>query len=137
MVPYLLLVFLLTLPFWMLDWLTGIALMPGLPISGLATFVPAIAAIVVVFATERGAGVGRLLSVSLGLRGRAGSLSLAIAILALPALTVLGWGLGGLLGRPPATIVLGASDGALLLVLFLLGAVGDCLLYTSPSPRDS
>jgi len=130
---YLLLAIVLTIPFWLVGWFSGLELLPGLPVSGLATFVPALAAIVVAFMQERGAGVRRLLGSSFGLRGRAG-LALTIGLLALPMVTLLLWSWQVATGRP-VVIVLGPIQLVVLSVLFVVAAAGEEIGWTGFATR--
>ncbi len=58
---YFLLVFVLTIPFWILGGVTGIDLLPGLPIAALAVVIPMLAAIILTYRQHQTAGVKALL----------------------------------------------------------------------------
>jgi hypothetical protein len=51
------LVFVLSLPFWLIGSVTGLLLAPGLPVSALAAFSPALSAAILVYREKGGAGV--------------------------------------------------------------------------------
>ena len=100
--PYVLLVILLSLPFWALAQVAQAEPLPGLPLSGLMAFVPALAAILLVARAQGAAGVRALLARSLDVRrmqghGRAWALvPLAVVVTWLPALAQ-----GGLTPQSP------------------------------------
>jgi hypothetical protein len=58
---FIVLVFVLSIPFWVLGNVYRMELLPGLPISSLAAFTPGIAAVVMVFRDDRFSAVSRLL----------------------------------------------------------------------------
>lgn len=58
---FFLLVFLLSIPFLLLGSATSLQLLPGLPLSALMTFCPALAAVILVYREHTGAGVRALL----------------------------------------------------------------------------
>lgn len=60
-IPFLILVFVLSMPFWILGSMLDIQLLPGLPIGALAVFTPGIAAAVLVYRDGRFLAVGCLL----------------------------------------------------------------------------
>ena len=55
------LVFLLSSPFWALSWLTGLLLLPGLPLAGLMAVCPGIAALILSGRENGASGVKELL----------------------------------------------------------------------------
>lgn len=133
LVAFFVLVLLLTVPLWLLDQMTAVQLMPGLPLSALASFVPAIAAIIVVLFVARGAGLRRLMVQSFG--GRSALPAALVGIAGMLAVTALMWLILLLLGRPIVSAI-GPVDVAVLLFLFLVGAVGEEIGWTGfATPR--
>jgi len=55
------LAFALAVPFWLIGAVTGLELLPGLPVASLATVCPVIAAVILVYRENNGAGVMALL----------------------------------------------------------------------------
>ena len=92
--------FAISVPFWLVGALTGGELLPGLPVSGLMAVCPVLAALALVYRDERGTGVARLLKRSLDYdRVRPRSWFIVIALLA-PAMTVATYWIMRWLGSP-------------------------------------
>jgi membrane protease YdiL (CAAX protease family) len=125
LLAYFLLCILLMVPFWILGALTGIALLPGLPIAALGVVCPVTAALILVYRAQKRAGVVALLKRSFDfnrIRDRRWYLAL---LLIMPAVMALSYGALRLAGVavPPPRITL---TGALALVAFgFLGALGE------------
>lgn len=93
------LVFALSIPFWLIGGLTGVELLPGLPVSSLASFCPLAAALILVHQKDGGTGMIELLKRSFD-AGRIDSAAWYVPmILLMPALMALSYGLMRLIGR--------------------------------------
>ena len=126
--PYVLLVILLSLPFWALAQVAQAEPLPGLPLSGLMAFVPALAAILLVARAQGAAGVRALLARSFDVRrmqghGRAWALvPLAVVVTWLPALAQ-----GGLTPQSPAVY----WAPFVMLAAFFVAALGEELGWSA------
>src|SRR3954466_13890752 len=60
LVAYALLVFVLTVPFWIAGWVFDISILPGLPLAVFAIFVPSLAAAIVIGRTDGRSAVAAL-----------------------------------------------------------------------------
>lgn len=89
MVQFLLLAFVLIVPFWLIGAATGLMLLPGLPVAALATFCPATAALIVVYREGSGTGIAVFLKKSFSLRSK---LLLARTLLVMPVVSTLSFG---------------------------------------------
>src|SRR3712207_5711821 len=97
---FFLLVFALSLPFWLVGAVTGAWLLPGLPVSSLMIACPAIAAAVLVYRENKSAGVRALLKRAFD-HGRIGAkVWYAPILLLMPGAMVLMYGLMRLTGSP-------------------------------------
>ncbi|WP_374472429.1 CPBP family intramembrane glutamic endopeptidase [Phenylobacterium sp.] len=119
--PFFGLVLALSLPFWILGWLAPVQVLPGLPVSALMAFTPALAA--ALLATRSG---GR--AALLGLLARAGDAgrmrgraAWPLLILLMPALGLAAWLVQGAGPGPgaPAWVL------AAMLVAFFVGGLGE------------
>jgi uncharacterized protein len=119
------LVFALSIPFWLIGGLTRIELLPGLPVSSLMTVCPLIAALILVSQGSGGAGMIALLKRSFD-AGRIGTAAwYAPMILLMPALMALSYGVMRLMGTPvpgPQFTLLAPLG---LFVMFFVGALGE------------
>ncbi len=88
---FLLLVLLLSIPFWVLDTIYPIELLPGLPLSALGVLVPTLAACILVYKNERRTGVFQLLKRAFDWRRVENKNWLLIAILINPLIAILAY----------------------------------------------
>ena len=122
---FLVLVFVLSIPFWALGIIHPIQLLPGLPISALGAFAPALAAIILVYKNERLSGVLQLLRRSLDFK-RITNKNWYLAIVFInPAIAVLAYeimlAVGKLLPNPaPLTLAIFP-----MFILFFIAALGE------------
>jgi uncharacterized protein len=119
LLPFFLGVFILSIPFWWIGAVTGLELLPGLPVSALAAFCPVMAAILVLSRTSGGAGVTALHE---RLRPR---FWLVPILLLMPAAMALAYGWMRALGvpLPMPHFAVGAVPGMFL--AFFLAALGE------------
>ena len=114
------LVFALSAPFWLLGALTDAQLLPGLPLSALGAVCPLMAALVLVYAERKRAGVSELLKRSFDY-GRIRAAWCLPIILLMPALKLTVYGLMRWFDLPvPAP----QFHAFVLLVMFLAFFVG-------------
>jgi membrane protease YdiL (CAAX protease family) len=119
------LVLVLSIPFWLLGFVYPVELLPGLPISALGAFMPALAALILVYWKDQLAGATRLLRRSFDFGRIQNGLWIVVALLANPAIAILAYLLIGATGTaiplpaPPTLTVLP------MFALFFLGALGE------------
>lgn len=90
---FFLLVFVLSLPFWLIGTVTGLQLLPGLPVSALMVVCPAMAASILVYQENKTAGVIELLKRSFDYKRISAKVWYAPIVLLMPGVTVLTYGL--------------------------------------------
>ncbi len=122
---FFLLVFALSIPFWLAGSMTDLQLMPGLAVSALMAFCPAIAALILVHRESGRAAVTELLARSLDFR-RIRAKRWYVPILLLMAVVNLAvYGLMKWMAMPvPAPQIL-VPAAPLMFVAFLVGALGE------------
>jgi membrane protease YdiL (CAAX protease family) len=119
------LVFILSIPFWILGIVHPFQLLPGLPISALGAFTPAIAALILFYKSNRFPGVLWLLQRSLDFKRVENKYWYLAFILINPAIAVLAYGImrtGNETIPKPAPLTL---DIFPLLLIFFIGALGE------------
>lgn len=119
------LIFILTIPFWVLGAIKPIELLPGLPISALGAFIPAMAALILVYKIDRLSGVLQLMGRSFDFKRVENKGWILAALLIPPAVAVLAYVImsagGELLPKPaPFTFVI-----LPMFVLFFISALGE------------
>jgi membrane protease YdiL (CAAX protease family) len=120
---FFLLVFILSLPLWMIGALAPLQLLPGLPVSSLMAFCPLIAASILVYKEDKITGVTGLLKRSFDYKRIRAKVWYIPAILLMPGIAVLAYGLIRLLRLPlpPITQFPGLSGVAMFLAFFIAG----------------
>jgi len=119
------LVTVLSVPFYSVSALTGFTLLPGLPVSSLATFCPVTAAGILTYEVGRGAGVAALLKRSFDFRRiRAKTWYLPVALL-MPAVMVMSFAAIRLSGLPVPVPEINVLQASILVAAFFLAALGE------------
>jgi membrane protease YdiL (CAAX protease family) len=119
------LVFALSIPFWLIGGLAGRELLPGLPVSSLMTVCPLIAALILVSQRSGAAGMIDLLKRSFD-AGRIDSAAWYVPmILLMPALMALSYGLMRLMGTPVPGPQFTLLAPLALFGMFFVGALGE------------
>jgi membrane protease YdiL (CAAX protease family) len=119
------LVFALSIPFWLAGGVTSLQLLPGLPVSALEFICPGLAALILTYRESRGRGVKALLMRSFDYGRIKGKLWYAPILLLMPGITLLSYGLLRFVGVPlpmPGFPVLRALA---LLLVFFVAALGE------------
>ena len=122
---FFLLVLLLSIPLWAVAQLTGVQLVPGLPLSALQAFVPVVAAGIVVGGTRGRRSVTALLKRSLDFRRVQGRHWFLVALLLMPLVMLAGWAVLPLTGTalpPPQFSIIGEVA---LFAAFFVAAEGE------------
>ncbi len=123
--PFFLLVFALSLPFWLAGTLTSFQLLPALPVSALMFVCPATAAAIFAFREHQSGGVKELLARAFDFRRVKATIWYVPGILLMPGIMILSWEvirLAGVLLPAPAFSV---GTTLALFVAFFIGAVGE------------
>ncbi len=119
------LVFALSIPFWVLGAIKPIQLLPGVPISAIGAFTPALGALVLIYKNDRLSGVLRLLQRSFDFK-RVKNKNWYLAVIFInPAITVLAYGIMRVIGEllpNPAPLTLAIFP---MFVLFFIAALGE------------
>lgn len=98
--PFFLLVFALSIPFWLIGAVTGLQLLPGIPVSSLMVLSPMTAALILVHGENKTAGVIELLKRSFDFPRIRVKVWYAPIVLLMPGVMVLSYGLMRLMGSP-------------------------------------
>jgi uncharacterized protein len=122
---FFLLVFVLSVPFWVIGAMTGLQLLPGIPVAALAFVCPGLAAVIHVYHESRAAGVKALLRRSFDYQRIASNFWYLPIVLLLPIVSVLSFGVQRLTGVPvPSPQIAMVPTLGLFLVCFV-AAVGE------------
>ena len=122
---FFLLVFALSIPFWLAGASTALQLLPGLPVSSLMFICPVTAALILVYRENKTAGVTELLKRSFDFKRIRAKIWYAPIILLMPGVMVLSYGLMRLMGVPlpsPQFTVLAALA---MFLAFFIPALGE------------
>ncbi|KWT62892.1 hypothetical protein ADL21_05585 [Streptomyces albus subsp. albus] len=117
----------LSVPFWLAGAaVAGTGALPmGMPVSAFQFVLPVTVAAILVFREEGGAGVRRLMKWTVSVAGTTRRASWATAVLLVPALLLVTYGLITLAGRPPSGSHSPLASIPLLLALYLLAALAE------------
>jgi membrane protease YdiL (CAAX protease family) len=122
---FILLVFVLSVPFLVIGAVTGLQLLPGIPVAALAFVCPGLAAVILVYRESRAAGVKALLRRSFDNRRITSNFWYLPIVLLMPIVSVLSFGVQRLIGVPvPSPQIAMAPTLGLLLVCFV-AALGE------------
>ena len=122
---FFLLVFALSVPFWLVGTMTGLQLMPGLSLSALMTFCPLVAALILVHRENGVAGQVKLLSRAFDFK-RIGAKRWYVPIILLMAgVNVIAYGVMRWMDLPLPAPQIQVAAAALMFVAFFVGALGE------------
>ena len=124
-VKFFLLVFALSLPFWLAGAWTTLQLLPGLPVSAVMAFCPATAALMLVYRKDKAAGVTALLKRSFDYERITVKVWYAPIVLLMPAIMVLSYGLLYLMGVSLPKPRYPVLAPAVMFVVFFVAALGE------------
>lgn len=123
---FFILVFALSIPFSLLGAVTGLQLLPGLPVSSLVvTFCPLIAALILVYRENKTTGVTELLKRSFDYKRIRAKVWYAPIVLLMPGVMVLEYGLLRLMGSPVPTPQFPVLAPLVLFLAFFIAALGE------------
>lgn len=120
------LVFALSIPLGLIGGVTGLQLVPGVPVSSLiVTFCPLMAALILVYTENKTAGVTELLKRSFDYRRIRAKVWYVPIVLLMPGVMVLSYGLMRLLGFPLPPPQFPVLVVPVMLLAFFIGALGE------------
>jgi uncharacterized protein len=119
------LVFVLTIPFLALGAVTGLELLPGLPVASLIAVCPAIAAVIVVYRENRAAGVTALLMRAVDYKRITAKVWYIPILLLMPAVMALSFGVLRLTGTSVPNPQITFLPTLLLCAVFFLSALAE------------
>jgi CAAX protease family protein len=119
------LVLALSIPFWLAGAVSGLQLLPGLPVSSLMAFCPSLAASILVYRQSKAAGVTRLLKRSFDCRRIRAKIWYVPIVLLMPGVMILTYGLMRLTGRPLPTLQCPVLAAPVMFVALFIAALGE------------
>jgi membrane protease YdiL (CAAX protease family) len=125
LLKFFLLVFALSVPFWLIGAASGLQFIPGLPMSSLSAFCPMMAATILVYRENRTEGVTALLKRSLDFTRIKNKIWYAPIVLLAPGVMAISYGVMRLLNiplPPPQFPILAAP---LMFLAFFVAALGE------------
>jgi uncharacterized protein len=127
---FFLLVFALSIPFWLIGAVTDLQLMPGLSVSALGAFCPMIAALVLVHRENKNQGMAELLKRSLDFKRIKAKRWYAPILLLMPLVNVVVYGLMRWMDMPLPAPQFPLVAALLMFLAFFVGALGEELGWT-------
>ena len=122
---FFLLVFALSIPFWLAGAYTAFQLLPGLPVSSLMFFCPVTAAVVCVYRENRTASVTELLKRSFDYKRIRAKIWYAPIFLLMPSVMVLSYGLMRLMRMPLPTAQFAVLEALAMFLVFFVPALAE------------
>lgn len=127
---FFILIFIFSVPFWILDIIYPIELLPGLPLSALGVVVPALAAGLLVYRSAQFSGLLQLFGRALDFNRGQNRKWLMIAILINPLIAVLAFGIMRAAGVAIPNPILLPTTIFLLFLIFLISALAEEIGWT-------
>lgn len=121
---FFILVFALTIPFWMLGAVTDLKLLPGLPVAALSTFCPMLAALILAYWQNRAKGVKLLLKQVLDFK-KITLIWYTPILLLMPLVMVLSFGVMRVTGFSVPVPVISIMTTIILCIVFFISALGE------------
>jgi CAAX protease family protein len=119
------LVFALSVPFWVTGAVTRRQLFPGLPVSSLMAFCPLMAALILVYRENKTAGVTELLTRAFDYKRISAKVWYAPIVLLMPGVMVLSYGLMRMMGLPLPTLQFPVLAAPVMFLAFFITALGE------------
>ncbi len=120
-----------SLPFWILGAISPVALLPGVPLSGLGAVTPALAALILAYIQAGRAGMGRLLRRAWDVHAIRHPAWWLVIVAVNPLIAVAAYGVLRLAGQPLPGFGPFSLSALLLLMVLMLGALGEELGWTA------
>ena len=125
LLPFFVLVFALSVPFWLVSALTGRQLLEGLPLSALMAVCPAITASILVYRERKFAGVTALLRRAFDYQRIQAKIWYLPILLLMPGVMVVSYGLMRVLGMPLPSPYIPVHTALVLFLAFIVTALGE------------
>jgi membrane protease YdiL (CAAX protease family) len=122
---FFLLVFILSIPLWLIGAVTPLQLLPGLPVSSLMVFCPLIAASILVYRERKITGVTELLKRSFDYKRIRGKVWYIPTVLLMPGIATLAYGLMRLVRLPLPTPQFQGVAALAMFLVFFIAALGE------------
>lgn len=119
------LVFALSVPFWLIGGLTGLRLLPGLPVSSLMAFCPLLAAAILAYGENKTAGVATLLKRAFDHKRIRVKVWYIPTVLLMPGVMILSYGLLRLTGSPIPSPQFPVLAPLAMFLMFFIAALGE------------
>ena len=130
MILFFALVFVFSIPFWLLGGITDLQLMPGLSVSALAGFAPVIAALVLVHRDKKSAGMLAPLKRSFDFKRIKSKRWFVPVLLLMPAVSLAVYGLMRWMEIPLPAAQFHLFSALLMFIAFFVGGLGEELGWT-------
>lgn len=124
------LIFILTIPFWVISAVTQIQILPALPLSALAVVCPTLAASILLYRQKGLKGVGALLKRSFDFKRVKSAIWYVPTILLMPLIMILSYGVLHLKGVPVPPPQFSLITLIALFAAFIIGAIFEELGWT-------
>lgn len=128
--PFFVVVFVLIVPFLLLGEFYPVELLPGLPISALGAFTPALAALFLIYAQDRLSGIRQLLGRSFDFKRIKNIFWFLLILLINPVIAVLAYGIMRLTDVPLPDPTPWTFTMVPLFILFFIAALGEEIGWT-------
>ena len=129
-VPFFVLVFVLFIPFLVLGWLYPIELLPGLPISALGAFTPALAALILTYRQNRFPGLRQLLGRSFDFKRIKNPFWFLLILLVNPVIAILAYGIMRVTVGSPLDSTRWTFSIVPLFIILFIAALGEEIGWT-------
>jgi membrane protease YdiL (CAAX protease family) len=123
--PFFLLTFVISIPFWLVGTVTGLQVLPGVPVSSLMVVSPVMAASILLFQESKIAGISELLRRSFDYKRIRAKVWYAPIVLMVPGAMVLTYGLMRWVGSPVPTPQISVLVVLVMSLVFFIAALGE------------
>jgi len=130
-IPFFVLVFLLFIPFLVLGAIDPIELLPGIPLSALGAFTPALAALILTYRQDQLSGLGQLLGRSLDFKRIKSPYWFLLILLIAPAVAVFAYGIMRVSGVSLPDPTPWTFSIVPLFIVFFIAALGEEMGWTA------
>lgn len=118
-------VFAFAIPFWVIGAVTGVQLLPGLPVAALMAVCPGLAALILAYRENGASGAKALLKRVFDYKRITAKIWYAPVLLLMPVVMVLSFGVLRLTGIPVPAPLIEVLPTLIMCVAFFIGAVGE------------
>ncbi|MEL1135765.1 type II CAAX endopeptidase family protein [Desulfitobacterium sp. THU1] len=122
---FFILIFTLAIPFWVIGEMTGLQILPGLPIAALIAICPGLAALILAYRENRESGAKLLLIQAFDYKRISEKIWYAPMLLLMPVVMILSFGLMRLTEIPVPAPMIAVLPTLIMCVVFFIGALGE------------